>query len=177
MPATNRPNPQRPMPNDGDPGEAARTALPPLELTLVVPAPPERAFDYFARDWGLWWPKSTHSVCLENASEVVLEQRVGGRLIEKGSDGSVHVWGHVEIWSPPERLKFSWHPGGTPDQALWVDVSFSPNPKGTLVKLVQGGWEVLGDMAVPVRSGYEQGWGSVFKQIYAAYCDVKEGAR
>ncbi|MDX2219158.1 MAG: SRPBCC domain-containing protein [Burkholderiales bacterium] len=148
--------------------------LPPLVLTLQVEAPAERAFDYFVRDWGVWWPRHSHSVCQADAQSVSLEAHVGGRLLEQGADGTTHCWGTVERYDPPRSLRFTWHPGGVADRALWVEVSFAANAKGTLVTLVQGGWAVLQDRAAPARAGYEQGWGIVLMQVFAGYCKDRE---
>jgi hypothetical protein len=37
-------------------------ALAPIVVDVVVPCPPDRAFEYFTRDIGRWWPLGTHSI-------------------------------------------------------------------------------------------------------------------
>ena len=38
------------------PSLIAQGTLAPIVVDLVVPCPPDRAFDYFTRDIGRWWP-------------------------------------------------------------------------------------------------------------------------
>jgi uncharacterized protein YndB with AHSA1/START domain len=53
----------------------------------------------------------------------------------------------------------TWHPGFEAERATLVEVTFSGTVEGgTLVELVHGGWEALGEGATAARTGYEQGW-------------------
>ena len=49
----------------------------PIELDVVVPCDPGRAFDYFTRDIGRWWPLALYSCAEDNAASVVFEPRAG----------------------------------------------------------------------------------------------------
>jgi uncharacterized protein YndB with AHSA1/START domain len=138
-------------------------SYPPLRKTITVPWDPERAFRRFTAETSAWWPLATHSVGQDKAEAVVLEGRVGGRILEKirGCDDS--VWGTITAWEPPRRLAFTWHPGGTPAQATRVDVSFEPAEGGTRLVLVHSDWEKLGPLAKLARRGYPLGWAYVLR--------------
>jgi uncharacterized protein YndB with AHSA1/START domain len=155
-------------------GGAERPAIAPIVVTVPLGCPPERAFAYFTRDIAKWWPLAKYSVCGDRAADVVFEPRSGGRLFETDRDGNVHVWGHVTEWSPPGRLRFSWHPGLEEAMAQWVDVKFAPNPKGTLVTLTHGGWEALGERALTTRASYAGGWPTVIGTLFANYVEGKK---
>ncbi len=145
-------------------------ALAPLVVDLVVPCPPRRAFDYFTRDVGRWWPLATHSVGGATSLGVAFEPRAGGRLVETLADGRECVWGTVESWQPGERVRFTWHPGREAATAQWVEVAFAPNPAGTRVTLTHGGWERLGRDAAATRGNYAGGWRAVLGERFAGYC-------
>lgn len=147
------------------PGELA-----PIEIDLVVPCAPERAFDYFTRDIGRWWPLATHSCAGERAAGVAFEPRVGGMLVETARDGTRHSWGTIEAWEPGHRVAFTWHPGRDPATAQRVDVEFRATPAGTRVTLVHGGWETLGEQAAQTRGHYVEGWRQVLVQRFGAHC-------
>jgi len=156
---------------------AARSVpgLAPIVVELVVPCPPDRAFDYFTHDIGRWWPLATHSVGRERARDVRFEPRPGGQLLESLADGSESAWGRVEVWRPGECVRFTWHPGRDAATAQWVEVAFAANPAGTKVTLTHGGWERLGDAADATRGGYATGWRLVLGERFGQYCTVAAG--
>ena len=151
---------------------APDTAAPiaPVEIDVVVPCDPARAFDYFTRDIARWWPLATHSCAEEDAASVAFEPRPGGRLVETARDGTEHPWGTVSAWEPGRRVAFSWHPGRDPATAQWIEVAFRPNPAGTRVTLLHGGWESLGERASASRDGYLTGWRIVIGERFRDFC-------
>jgi len=151
---------------------AADNTLAPLVFTLVVPCPPARAFDYFTRDIGRWWPLAGHSVGQAEPVGVAFEPHLGGRLVETLKDGSTRLWGHVTTWVPGRKLSFSWHPGRDASGAQSVEVSFVAHAEGTEVTLTHGGWERLGAEARAKRQQYQNGWPKVFGEAFGAYAGL-----
>jgi uncharacterized protein YndB with AHSA1/START domain len=107
------------------------TTIPAIRGTVVVNAPPERAFEVFTKSFGSWWPVDYHIGQVDMADGVI-EPHEGGRWYEKGTDGSECDWGRVLVWEPPNRLIVSWQINGMwqfdndPAHASEIEVRFSP---------------------------------------------------
>lgn len=129
--------------------------------TAAVSLAPAEAFDLFTKDMGAWWPLATHSVGLERATGVEVEPAVGGNITESIADGSTRSWGTIDVWEPPNRLRFSWHPGTTPENATLVEVLFHETDSGSTVELIHTGWDRRPDGAA-ARAQYDPGWDFVF---------------
>jgi uncharacterized protein YndB with AHSA1/START domain len=98
---------------------------------VVVPLPPEQAFDLFTAGMATWWPLATHSIGGSAATDVRFEGAVGGRIVEYGVQGPIGYWGTVSDWDPPLSVSFTWHPGTDPKRAGRVTVTFRPSEAGT----------------------------------------------
>ena len=142
----------------------------PIQMSLLVPLSPQRAFDLFTSRIGEWWPLATHSVVANQGGTCTIEPFAGGRVYERADDGREHDWGRILLFEPPQRIAMTWHPGGGPETEL--EVRFTPADDGTLVELEHRGWEVFGDEAIAARSGYENGWPLVFTRRYGAAAGV-----
>lgn len=136
------------------------TALGPLTKTVRVGAGQARAFELFTARLGAWWPLATHSVGGASSPGVVMECRVGGRLVERLADGGTALWGRVTEWDPPHAVAFTWHPGTPEEEATQVSVSFAGDRNHTVVTLVHTGWDSRPDGA-EARGAYDSGWGLI----------------
>lgn len=134
------------------------TSVEPVVKTRRIATSPEVAFDLFTRRINDWWPTVTHSVSNDEASEVSLDPRVGGLILETTHDGEQHEWGRITEWEEGKRVAFSWYPGQKSDLATLVEVSFRPAADGAEMILIHTGWEIRGDDAAEIREGYESGW-------------------
>ena len=134
------------------PSLIATPTLAPIVVEVVVPCPPDRAFDYFTRDIGRWWPLASHSLGGRTPSTSRFEPREGGRLVETLRDGDEHTWGTVTAWQPGRRVAFSWHLDRDPATAQYVDVHVRGDRDGTRVTLTHGGWERRDDGARRART-------------------------
>jgi uncharacterized protein YndB with AHSA1/START domain len=74
---------------------------------IVVNAPIERAFSVFTEDLGSFKP-AEHNLLSIDIAETVFEPRVGGRLYDRGIDGSECSWARVLAYEPPDRIVISW---------------------------------------------------------------------
>jgi uncharacterized protein YndB with AHSA1/START domain len=137
-----------------------------VRTQIVVDAPLERAFRVFTEDFDSIKPRD-HNLLDVDIAETVFEAREGGRIYDRGVDGSECHWARVLAYEPPNRVVFSWDinpqwqietdPGKTSE----VEVRFiSEAPKRTRVELEHrnldrhgAGWEGERDSV-----GSEGGW-------------------
>jgi len=140
----------------------------PVRKSIVVKAPPARAFAVFTADIGRWWP-ATHSIG-GKFKEAVLEPRAGGRCYERGTDGSECDWGKVLAWEPPGRVLLAWQLDANfkyaKDLITEVEVRFLANEDGgTRVELEHRNLERFAEHAEKVAESVSGGW----PQVLAAY--------
>jgi len=78
-----------------------------VRKTIVVEAPIERAFSVFTEQFDGIKPRD-HTVLAVELAESVFEPCEGGRVYDRGVDGSECQWARVLAYEPPNRLVFSW---------------------------------------------------------------------
>ena len=125
-----------------------------VRTSIVVEAPIERAFRVFAEDFDRIKPREHNMLGVEIA-ETVFEPRVGGRIYDRGVDGSECQWARVLAYEPPDRVVLSWDISPQwqietdPERTSEVEVRFVPEgPTRTRVELEHrhldrhgAGWE------------------------------------
>jgi uncharacterized protein YndB with AHSA1/START domain len=78
-----------------------------VRTQIVIEAPIERAFRVFTEDFDRIKPREHHLLGVDIA-ETVFEPREGGRIYDRGIDGSECQWARVLAYEPPNRVAFSW---------------------------------------------------------------------
>ena len=78
-----------------------------VRVKVVVDAPIEQAFTVFTEGIGTWFPPEYNLLSVPLA-ERVFEPRVGGRVYDRGTDGSECQWARVLAFEPPHRVVISW---------------------------------------------------------------------
>ena len=134
----------------------------PVEKTLILPVSPDEAFRLFTQGIDRWWPKDSHSTSASEgheARDVTVEPAPGGRILETRHDGAVTEWGRIRDWVPGARLRFTWHPGRTPDEATEVELRFTADAIGCRVDLTHSGFDGLA-----ARARYDGGWDMVLRR-------------
>jgi len=118
--------------------QAAETSV---RSTIVVDAPLDRAFSVFTDGIGTWFPPEYNLLDVDIA-ERVFEPRVGGRVYDRGTDGSECSWGRVLAYEAPDRVVISWDISPQwqieqdPEKTSEVEVRFiSETPDRTRVEL------------------------------------------
>jgi uncharacterized protein YndB with AHSA1/START domain len=142
--------------------QATETA--PIEKTVIVPLPVEKAFHLFTGAMDAWWPFETHSTGGEKVETAIIEGREGGRWYERHTDGSEHDWGTVRAWDPPNRFAVDWHVSPNVIGSE-VEVRFTPEDGSTRVELEHRGWEKCGPGS---RASYSSGWDYVLGRFVEA---------
>jgi len=78
-----------------------------VRTSIVVQAPIDRAFAVFTGDFDRIKPREHNMLGVEIA-ETIFEPRAGGRIFDRGVDGSECSWARVLAYDPPDRVLFSW---------------------------------------------------------------------
>jgi uncharacterized protein YndB with AHSA1/START domain len=129
-----------------------------VQSSIVVEAPIERAFSVFTEGIGSWFP-SEYNLLNTEIAERVFEPRVGGRVYDRGVDGSECHWARVLAYEPPDRVVISWDISPQwqietdPERTSEIEVRFtSEAPHRTHVELEHrnidrhgDGWDQLRD--------------------------------
>jgi len=140
----------------------------PLQISFEVDCPVEHAFSTWAGRIDSWWPRD-HRLSGEAGSELVFEDRAGGRIYERSRQGAEHVFGQVSEVERPRLLRYSWHLGVDPAQATDVEIRFVElSPTRTRVEIEHSGWERLGAEGTARRQRNEHGWASVIPHFRRA---------
>jgi uncharacterized protein YndB with AHSA1/START domain len=137
-----------------------------VNASIVVDAPIERAFQVFTQDFGKFKP-AEHNMLGVGIAETVFEPRVGGRLYDRGVDGSECLWARVLTYEPPSRVVLSWNitpqwqiesdPAKTSE---WEVRFIAEGPQRTRVEIEHRKLDRHGEGWEGVREGVggEQGW-------------------
>jgi uncharacterized protein YndB with AHSA1/START domain len=135
-----------------------------VTTAVEVAAPIEHAFRMFTEGIGSWWDPDHHILRAELA-EMVFEPRVGGHIIDRGTDGSECRWSRVLAYDPPNRVCFSWDINLSweletdPAKTSEVEVTFTPDgPARTQVVLTHRHLERHGEDWEAMRDAVGRGW-------------------
>ncbi|MUM17632.1 ATPase [Mycobacterium sp. CBMA271] len=117
-------------------------------VSLRVRATPQRAFDVFVSDIGMWWrPNTLFRFTRHRRGTLTIEPKLGGRFVESYPDGSDFEIGRVTTWEPGNRLGLTWRQESfTDDQMTAVEVRFEPvshDNAETRVTVEHLGWETV----------------------------------
>jgi uncharacterized protein YndB with AHSA1/START domain len=112
-------------------------------VSLRVAATPERAFEVFTREIGLWWrPKELFRFTPRSPGMLALEPGLDGRFTETLPNGKVFEIGRITAWEPGRRLAFTWRQATfAPGQITDVDVRFEPIGAETRITVEHRGWD------------------------------------
>jgi uncharacterized protein YndB with AHSA1/START domain len=83
------------------------TDPPVVRSEVVVDAAQDRAFKLFTEQFDKIKPRE-HNMLGVDIAESVLEPRAGGRIYDRGVDGSECQWARMVAYEPPERIVFAW---------------------------------------------------------------------
>ena len=78
-----------------------------MRTQIVVDAPIARASSVFTEQFDRIKPRE-HNLLDVEIAETVFERREGGRIYDRGVDGSECHWARVLAYDPPDRVVFSW---------------------------------------------------------------------
>lgn len=143
----------------------------PIRHMVSLVAPPDRAFELFARRITDWWPPGRSPGPTPHVA-IVIEPFTNGRWFERDADGVETLWGKVLDWSPPSRLLLGWQLAWRPDTTFAydadlvteVELTFVPGEAGgTVVTLEHRDLERLGSDVAVTRIG--GGWSARIEEF------------
>ena len=97
------------------------------------------AFEAFTDRISEWWP-AAYTPDPDAFDGVVIEPRVGGRVLIRMSNGAEHQIGEVTAWSPGETYAQTWTLAQDPEAPSSLTVTFADTDDGSEVVLEHGGW-------------------------------------
>ncbi|MEL6522695.1 MAG: SRPBCC domain-containing protein [Pseudomonadota bacterium] len=148
------------------------TRLPPLQKSVTVPLPRDKAFTLFTNGMGKWWPGESHSLSARDGQtpqKLEVEPHVGGRIWETTHDGRRLPWARITEWEPGQRFGFDWHVGQDEEDATQVLVVFSHSDLGTRVDLTHGGFDRT-PAGTEASASYDSGWDLVLNGCFGKAC-------
>ncbi|MGA9746893.1 MAG: SRPBCC domain-containing protein [Nocardioides sp.] len=107
--------------------------------TLRLEADAESAFEAFTARMSEWWPEA-YTPDPGTFDGVSIEPEVGGRVLMRTTDGSVHQVGEVTAWDPGVTYAQTWTLAQDPDAPSSLTVRFSSTAEGCEVVVEHGGW-------------------------------------
>jgi uncharacterized protein YndB with AHSA1/START domain len=145
-----------------------------VRTQIVVDAPIARAFSVFIEQFDRIKPRE-HNLLEADIAETVFEAREGGRIYDRGVDGSECHWARVLAYEPPNRVVFSWDI--SPQWQIETDLAktsevevrfVSETPERTRVELEHRNLDRHGDGWESERDGVaaDAGW-PLYLQRYA----------
>ena len=146
-----------------------------VRASVLVEAPIEHAFDVFTNKMATWWPAG-HHILEGELAEMVVEPRAGGRIFDRGVDGTECQWATVLEYERPHRFVLSWNITNQwqietdPARTSEVAITFvADGPARTRVELEHShldrhgeGWEAHRD-SVGSYDGWQVGLDAVAK--------------
>ncbi len=143
-----------------------QTAGTSVHASVLVEAPIGHAFTVFTEQIGTWWPPD-HHILEGELTGMVFEPRAGGRIYDRGADGTESAWSRVLAYDPPNRVVFSWDISPQwsietdPSKTSEVEVTFvAEGPNRTRVELEHRNLDRHGEGWEPLRNsvGGPEGW-------------------
>lgn len=143
-------------------------ALAAINKTITVDASQETAFETFTRQVSSWWPRS-HTIFEDRLTEIVFDERAGGRVYERNDEGEEAEWADVLAFEPHSRFLLRWRVN--PDRgATELEIRFTPDGDRTRVDLEHRGWD-----DPEGRANYGPGWDFVLGTYVEAFNDGSPG--
>jgi uncharacterized protein YndB with AHSA1/START domain len=141
-----------------------------IRRSILIAAPPARVWREFESPerFSAWFgvmvdEYDRHGVRRLHGHRVITyEPREGGWIeleIETDGGGTRRFGGRITVFDPEHELTFEdgWIPSAEPAQLL-LTLRLTPHAAGTLVELIQHGFEKLGAAGAEEQRGHESGW-------------------
>lgn len=135
-----------------------------IDKSVILPCGPERAFELFTEQAGLWWPAARRHSKDPNST---IRMEATGRFYERSGDGSEVELGVVRQLEPGKRLLLDWYPGTGPNSPTRVEITFEPVDSGTKVTVRHDRGAADGDIFGRNAPAYDRSWDLVLNSLAA----------
>ena len=156
---------------------STQTADTSVRLDIVVAAPVERAFRFFTEEFHQVKPPE-HNMLPVAVAATVMEPRAGGRVYDRGVDGSECQWARVLVFEPPTKLVIAWDINpqwqidSDPEKASEVEILFNAeSAERTRVELEHRHLDRHGEGWEGERDGVAEGWPLYLNRFSALLAD------
>ena len=130
----------------------------PLHKEIRVRCSQRHAFRTFTERIDLWWPAGHRFAA---GASIHLEVQPGGRFYAATPDGDQIHLGEVLECNPPNRIRYTWTPGGGVGPTT-VEVNFHPQGDETVVRVEHRvGDSELGAEWPNRARGFSRAWNDV----------------
>lgn len=140
-----------------------------IDMEIPIAAPPQQVYQAFVEDIAHWWDKGF--LMGENSTDIVLEARPGGMLMEVDGQGGGCAWAQVIALYPGRSIRL-----GIPNGVIWAGagfyrLSFEDAGDGTtLLKLRHESTQPRSEKG-DGHSGYVYGWNALLVDRLKPYVE------
>ena len=139
-----------------------------IELEIPIDAPPARVWKAFVDSIGAWWPKDFYVTA--EPRPMTLEAKAGGRMFERGKDGSELLWSTVIALDPNKSMDMVGYltPAYGGPATSMIHLEFEPHGDGaTLLKVSDAIFGRIGEKLQSIKDG----WRVIFYDNLKAYVE------
>lgn len=139
-----------------------------IELEIPIDAAPERVWKALVDDTGAWWPKDFYITA--DPGPMTLEAKAGGRLFERGKNGSELLWFTVFAIDPEKSMDLVGHlaPAYGGPATTMLHLELEPHGAGaTLLKVCDA---IFGHIGEKIQS-IQDGWRIIFHDNLKAFVE------
>ena len=138
-----------------------------IEQEVTINAPASKVFGAIINDFAGWW--GAPYLISQQAENIVLEPKLGGRLYESWGGAQGALWATVTRIKDGETLELTGPMGMSGAVHSVTTFTLVSVDKATLVRLSQ---RVVGEVSESLQQGYTQGWGDLLGVRLKAYVET-----
>jgi len=131
----------------------------PIKIEYDLPLSAVDAFTCYAQRIGDWWPVGFTAQGEDGLDTIVIESQAGGRVYERGHDGSIYDWGVVRVYAPGVELVHSFHLAQNKQHPTEVAVRFTDTHDGCRMHFEHRDWSHenahVRDKFLPAGGGWD----------------------
>jgi uncharacterized protein YndB with AHSA1/START domain len=138
-----------------------------VQAEYSIAASPGRVWRALTAEIQAWW--GAPYLCCDDTTELSLDLRGGGALLEHGADGTQVLWGLVSGFTPDAYLELDGSCGmGWPTIGNWSYTLSAGENSSTILSLKH---RALGMFQPEQQANYGRGWDDLLGQRLRQWCE------